>query len=380
MASSRTFNLSQGTSLGRIATFAAETATGAIKDQEKPEGSLANTLRPTAGGGQINVVKQYRWTLSQTLNREDVPYVRLIEYKCTESSIKKQFDFYAKGVIPSTAGSALGVSAETKEVLDVYKEIFPKDHPTDFSYWFPYFSKTGFDLSTPNWESLDSIGGAISDITGGIDKTLGTKVGGLIKGATDLASAGANALMNVQYPSVGVADRPKIFMGHNDRTINISFTLFNTVDEGDWIWNRDLIYLLMSQNLFNKRDYVTGVPPVFYDIYIPGQYYCYAAAMTDIKIENVGNQRLLYHDFIVPDAYQVNLTLTELVKPSKNQFEAITNGAGRSFVNSSTVKSVQDEVNRTIERNQANKAAAANQMAATSRSATNKYAKKLPNT
>ena len=197
MGTSRAFDISTKP-LGSIATFQAESATGKVKREK--EGSLASTLKPlSVQGGAINVVKGYKWTLSNILNRDDVPYVRLIEYKCTESSIKRQFEFYAKGVVPDTTSSALGflgTSPGEREILNVYEEIFPKDQPTDFSYWFPYFNETGFDLSTPNWEALDSIGGAIGDITSGFDKMFGTKVGGLIKAGTDLASAAASTAIS----------------------------------------------------------------------------------------------------------------------------------------------------------------------------------------
>ena len=334
------FNIS-AKPLGRIATFTPETAVG-LKGET---GSLANTVKPQAGGGQINVVKQFKWTLSDLTQQDEIPYIRLIEYKSNEDQIRKQMDLYSN-LTPESILNFLGAGGEKKGVLDIYKDIFPKTNPTDFSYWFPYFNQTGFELRTQQWQSMDSIGDSLGKIASGASKIasiFGAK-GQLISKGIDAAKAigeagaevGSAALLG-QYPSVGVMDRPKVFTGHESRQVTISFPLYNTVDEEDWGKNRDLIYLLMSQNLFNKRDYITGVPPVWYDIYVPGQYYCYAAAMTDIKVENLGNQRLLYNEFVVPDAYQVTLTLSEMVMPSKNQFEAITSGAARSFVDSSTL-------------------------------------------
>ena len=332
---------SKPTSLGRLAVFADESGAASnerskskIDGGEKRDGSLASTLKPNIGGGIIDVVNKYKWTLSNAELTGEVPYVRLIEYKCNESIIGKQLNFYLN----------LATSGGTEqEILDVYKGVFSKENPTDFSYWFPYFSGTGFELRTQEWKSLDSVGdslGAISEGATDLMASLGaekfangaqilSKVGGAVAGVGKLGIQATNSVVNV-------FDRPRVFIGHDNRSINISFPLYNTVNETDWQDNRDLIYLLMSQNLFNKRDYITGVSPVFYDVYIPGQYYCYAAAMTDIKVENLGNQRLLYGDMIVPDAYYVSLTLTEMVMPSKNQFEAITNGAAKKFVNSTT--------------------------------------------
>jgi len=343
----------EGGNLGRDFVF--EDANQTYRDEDnnivdKGEGSLANSLKPqTPQQGMINVVKGYDWTTSPIKNRDDaleeVPYIRLIEYRCNETMIKRQIGFYSK-----LTPDLFGQTATKTEVLEVYKEIFPKDDPTNFSYWFPYFNKTGFQLSTQEWQQLDSIGESLKQIAGGASDlasrfgNVGKQIAGgidiLAKGA-EFAVAGAQTALAWQYPSVGVVDRPRVFSGHTNRQMVISFPLFNTINENAWAKNRDLIYLLMSQNLFNKRDYITGVPPVFYDVYVPGQYYCYAAAMTDINVEYLGNSRMLYGEYIVPDAYQVTLTLSELVSPSKNQFEAVVNGAAKKFVNSETIAAEQ---------------------------------------
>jgi len=229
-------------------------------------------------------------------------------------------------------------------VLSVYTEIFSQENPTEFRYIFPYFNKTAFDLGTQNWQQLDPIGESIKKFAGGAQKflnifgdtgkTLGNVVGGAVK-VGEFIQQGAETALMAQYPSIGTQDRPRVFAGHSERQITISFPLLNTVNPYEYYKNRDLIYLLMSQNLYNKRDYITGVPPVFYDVHIPGQYYCYAAAMTNINVEHLGNTRILDSSWTIPDAYQVTLTLTEMVTPSKNQFEAMTTGNPYSVVSSS---------------------------------------------
>lgn len=332
----------EGQVLGTIAKFVSE---GTNENQ----GSLASKLEPL-GSGEINIVKNYPWTISNTVNRDDVPYVELYEYRCNETQIKRQFDFYSK-LTPETLAGAIGASASKRAVMSVYTEIFSQEDPTRFQYILPYFNKTAFELSTPNWQQLDPIGESLKTMAGGAGKfleNLGLKkaaqgVDVITKGAEFLQTAAETSLL-FQYPSVGVQDRPRIFAGHNERQITISFPLFNTINEWDWAKNRDLVYLLMSQNLYNKRDYITGVPPVFYDIHVPGQYYCYAAAMTNINVENLGNTRVLEGSYIIPDAYQVTLTLTELVTPSKNQFEAMTKGNPRGVVKASEQRISTQEV------------------------------------
>lgn len=299
------------------------------------QGSLAPAIVPNSdlgGSNMFNIVKDFPWTLTPASGRDEVPYVRLTEFKCNESEIKRQASFYT---------SMAFFGQEQKPTLELYKEVFSHYDPTDFSYWFPYFSDSNFQLSTPNWEKIEAAGEQIKGLaSGGADFAFGKDAGKGTKAALDFMQAAGTFSTALEYPNVGVLDRPRIFSSHNERQITISFPLYNTENEGDWNKNYALLQLIMSQNLFNKRDYITGVPPVFYDVYIPGQYYCWASAMTEINVKNLGNIRMINKQ-IVPDAYQVTLTLSEMVMPSKNQFHALTNGEANSFVTSEIAKVTQ---------------------------------------
>ena len=315
--------------------------------EEATEGALADELRPSGQGGSMNVVKNFRWTLTDLQDTSEVPYVRLVEYKCNESAILRQLSFYSN-VLPETIRNSTGGKAPVAETLSVYDELWPHDgHESGFVYTLPYFNTVGYELRTTQWKALDSVGDSLKSMATGasqIASSLGME--GAAKGIDTLASLGgaagaaSNTMMNSMYPSVGITDRPKVFAGHEDRQITISFPLYNTLYVGDWEHNLDLIKTLMNQNLYNKRDYITGVPPHYYSVKVPGQYFCWAAAMTDIKVEYLGNQRLLDGTNIVPDAYQVTLTLSELVSPSRNQFDAIDTGAADSYVGTGGPKNI----------------------------------------
>lgn len=296
---------------------------------QKNRGGLANSLRPNPDQGNLaifDVVKDYKWAFFNN-NQEiisEVPYVYIIEYLINESALQRQAAFYTRvaadvGSFAATRGAGRG--STSLGALEMYKEVIPKEREqrTGFEYKFPYFSKNMFNLSS-SWKAQNEIGDSVEKLAG--------KKGQQIK---EVGAAAANvALGAAGYPSIGVVDRPQIFEAHSQRSITIEFTLFNTDDYQDWQNNRELAYTLMSQNHFNKKDYVTGIPPVFYDVWIPGQYYSYASYMTDITVNQVGNQRLISdgtsQGHIVPDAYEFKLTLKELTFPSKNQFEAIING------------------------------------------------------
>jgi hypothetical protein len=308
------------------------------------QGSAAPALSPRITGGtegnwspgQINVVKDYPWTLSPKEARNEVPYIRLIEFKSNESAIMRNLAAYGQ-TLEQGALNAIRAGGEKKPVMDPYKAVFSQEDPTDFSYWFPYFNDTAFELSTPNWNQMESATEAVKKGIGSIaDLALPKEYASLLKGGIDLTQATGEVALQAQYPQAGSYDRPRVFAGHSERQITISFPLYNTFADGDWSKNRDLIYLLTYQNLFNKRDYITGAPPVFYSVYVPNQYYCWAASMTNIVAKNLGNVRML-NGYVVPDAYQVTLTLSEMVMPSKNQLFAASEGEAKSFVNSTTV-------------------------------------------
>jgi hypothetical protein len=91
----------------------------------------------------------------------------------------------------------------------------------------------------------------------------------------------------------------------------------------------------------NKRNFYTAIPPVFYEVEIPGVHYCKASYMSNLKIENIGNIRKLKLaingtnniDVNVPDAYLVSVTMTDLLTPSKNLLAATVSSSARAAVN-----------------------------------------------
>ena len=289
----------------------------------------------------FNILEDYCWTLSKHKGRKDIPYIWLKEFNSNETVIQKQINYYTQ-LLPEKLGALAGI-ASSEEPLDIYKEIFPHTDTEDcHQYIFPYFAKMNLELTTPNWNpiepagdivssALSKVGGKIVSGKGGAEASAKSAAG--IKAGMDFLNTTANLGAMAQYPIVGALDRPRIFTQHGERNITISFPLFNTVEAIDWKKNQKFIHKLMNQNLMYKTSYVTGVPPVFYDVFIPGQYYCWASCVTNLQVENLGNMRLM-DSVIVPDAYQVTLTLSEMVLPSKNQFDArFTGDASAGKVN-----------------------------------------------
>lgn len=311
----------------------------------------------------FNILRDYPWTLSEHKKRNDIPYIILSEHRNTESAIMRMLKFYGGGALKGvkdfteTAGQAtigqiekslFNYTPDTnpKGLLQVYDDIFP-DNPTHNKYIFPYFTKSYLELNTPSWTQLDSIGDALGDISGGA-KDASEKFD-MLKGFAkkiEIANAGigfagavGTTALKFAYPLVGTIDRPRIFATHSERTIAIEFPLYNTVGPDDWEKNLVFLNIFMTQNLFNKRDYITGYPPCFYRVHVPGQYFCFASSLQSFDVQNLGNVRIMNHrgtKVSVPDAYQVKITLTEMVIPSLNQFQALFSGDANNRVSVST--------------------------------------------
>ena len=320
-------------------------------ENESKTGSAPLTFDGTAK--TFNIAKSYRWTVSDLSKNDEIPQIILYEHRSLESNIMRSIKFYTginieEGKGPEEVANDVfdrlkegatnlfgGTGGSPKDILDVYNEIFP-DSPTSLKYIFPYYSTSYMNLQTAPWEMLDKASKTAGEASTGAQNL----AGGLgMKGTANkinligqLLSTGAGlaeTAISLQYPLVGTNDRPRVFASHSERSVTIEFPLYNTINENDWKKNRLFLRAFMSQNMFIKRDFMTGYPPVFYRVLVPGQYFSFASSVTDFSVENLGNVRMMYEGdkssgkgSIVPDAWQVKITLSELTMPSLNQFQA----------------------------------------------------------
>jgi hypothetical protein len=294
-------------------------------------GGLSNFLEPTENGGGIDVVNKFRWTLTDKKGRTETPKAILTEFRVLQSALANSARYYATGIVQQgtdilAAGQAIvgggtrsGNESAGSEFLGKmrgYAGLLDFSNPTGFRYSFPYFSDVANEV-TSTWTSLDIL-----------EKVKGA-IGVVSPGVADIVQKAADVFMFAQeakYPRVGVMDRPKLWQESSFRNINIKFPLFNTVDVNDIQKNWDLCYLLLYQNMFNKRDFITAVPPVFYSVDIPGQFFSIGMYVSDLKIYNRGNIRQINvggKNRNIPDVYEVDMTLTDIIMPSQNMLSVL---------------------------------------------------------
>lgn len=311
--------------------------------EDTSSGSKTPILAPggASNGGYIDVIRQFRWTPVELGDAayDDIPYIYMKEFRSTRSGL----DLVAAGrKLTASLGSG----------TDPYEGLYSFDDPTEFCYRFPYFSNTYYDISN-QFESVNPVDMA-KELAGagkaGIDalKDLKNAKNGFLKKVGNLAGKASNflgfageaasatesaaAIKNKMSGAAGgndagKLDMPMLWGNTSTRTISFKFYLFNTLNSTDIKRNWELIHLLRYQNVINKKSLVQAIPPVFYEVRIPGQHYTRGAYMSNFTVNSIGTTRRLdgaeaggiYIDAVhVPDAWEVSITLTDFLKPSQN--------------------------------------------------------------
>lgn len=360
--------------------------------------NLGDELTPNTS--EIDVVKDFPWTLTPTTSpaRKEAPYIFLREFLQLETQLNQSLIPYGKSIagnfFPTSnlPGDSLGTGEATQDeqnsFLDtlrgaaeslegffntarafstplvgdidaLYKGLFDHITPTNFQYKLPFFTPEYFDVKN-NWEGTDILDTLISIQTqiGGLARTAleakfeGSKIGKFLQNLP--ANLKKFEIYNLQAssPAVGLMDPPYVWKGATNRTYTFEFPLYNISPIGQTdtidliIKNWELCYILTYQNLVNKRNFYTAIPPVFYEVNIPGVHYCKASYISDLTIRNIGNIRLLELpingnnrcEVNVPDAYFIQITLTDLLQPSKNLLQAVTDSVYREQIQSESFR------------------------------------------
>lgn len=322
----------------------------------------------------IDVVNDFPWTLTPTKSeaRKEAPYIILTEWLQLETQLNqcllpygrdKYFANFTTKEQPSFLDSIGGFVGTLGEILEgitleqnqIYKGLFDHIISTDFIYRLPFFTPEHFKIQN-NWSATDVLDTIVKlqsqglGLGRGIFKALASK----IKQGSDEEKQTDDVLLSLpsiirqfeifnlqsRSPAVGLMDPPQLWKSTNHRQYSFSFPLYNisfdnkTKTITEILKNWEFCFLITYQNLINKGNFYTAIPPVFYQVEIPGIHYCKASYMSNINIQNIGNTRLLKLPInnapentpvIVPDGYLITITLTDLLMPSKNLLNAVTN-------------------------------------------------------
>ncbi len=258
-----------------------------------------NYFSAEPNNGLIDVTRM-AWRNNKTNQIDEVPSVLLTEYELNAA----QWIANVTALLQVGKGTA-GVGSELSK--DPYQNLYYGEK-TGFSYNLPYIEKSQIRGSLKNdWVSI-------------LGKT--TYLGK----AKDFLSQ----LGKVVSPGGGIEDM-QIYNKTNFRSVKISFPLYNTLDITSTLQNFSFVTLFEFQNLKTRTTYNTFIPPKIYtvDCIGVGGIYMPAAYVSDYNVTSIGTLRKLSDmdvslgsagngGTLIPEAYKVEITLTELIAQSSN--------------------------------------------------------------
>jgi hypothetical protein len=125
---------------------------------------------------------------------------------------------------------------------------------------------------------------------------------------------------------------------------SFTFNLINTnasVGDGKSIAtnvknNRLFLESFISDNLHGQNGVLSIVPPLIYEIYIPGVRWSPAAYVSSLSVKNKGSLNEKSRGiipgepihYIFPDAWEIAVRITELIKESKTLYGDAITGVG----------------------------------------------------
>lgn len=313
----------------------------------------------------VNVVDNFAWTQSPKSSRDDVPIMMLREKKI---QINPQLNQIANNLFVATEKAGRGgqqlknvmpqelaekiknnnVKAENElggKILDLSNKVGGFMNQAAASkggggvlgpYEHLYYTKdTGFIYSLPYMEEqFKSTSNSFGGGAGNNDLLMQMGVNAS-KAIADVATG-----FNISDPGTYV-EQPQLydFGGREKKSYTCTFPLINTHSFNDVIRNWQLIFLLIYQNTPNRltRDLID--PPCIYEANLDGTWYSKYSYVSRVDVKFLGATRRMSLPIptevasdgtgdvnrssfevktIIPDAYQVSVTLTEIFPETQN--------------------------------------------------------------
>ena len=297
--------------------------------------------------GEIDVVKDFYWAVfdgSKEIPRNRVPSIRLTEYQPTGSQTIAGIEkLIANAFEPGT------------EFLNYYKSLY-NAKPTGNTYILPYFTSS-LRTKSNNWQdnNLKDKAKQLSDFftsSKGQGADVNKKQTNKIEQIGTASKVVGVAAGIVTGSQLGV-EYPKQWDGsHNVAEYSFSIILHNTMSLQSTQQNWALVTLLTYNNSYNRRNLALQDAPVLYKVEIPGVRYSPASFMKKIDIRMLGQMRkyspqeLLGSSggqIIMPEAYQIDITMQDLFAESRQLLSWITEEDKRVEVLSESVREIVNE-------------------------------------
>jgi len=277
----------------------------------------------------VNIVKDYSWTSvprgSQLREEAPVVYVRGFELDTTQ--LKQFVDGY------------LNIANNTSGDSDSFYKNLYKGKAKD-TYFFPYFSDNVRSFSNEfadtfsNFSSKGSQAagaGALQAIAGEVESLAGGATAitqEVLKAAERFGSSDVSAAAGKISQAVGAGpgsyiETPKFYQFANtDAALDVSFTLANTIEDGDYEKNNQFIKDFTRANRPKRLTSLSVTFPQIYKVKVPGVRFIEWAYLSNFSIKLVGTRRKI-NNVIVPEGYEIDMSFTSLTMEPSNFLDKV---------------------------------------------------------
>ena len=277
-------------------------------------GSPYPIMQPKGGRAVVDVVGDMRW--SNRGDIDEVPYIYLNEFELNygtwTTNIAQIIDQFSK--------------LTSKKALDSFLMLY-SGKPTGFQYRLPYLLSNNDSIRNVenSWVKSSGIGDLVSSMAGKSSSSMGA--------FGDLVAAGVGAGVGALTPGFGFEETYQ-FGSTANQSITVSFPLYNTNNVEEAFKHFSFVNLFAFQNLKTRTSLMTYIPPKIYivDGVTLGSTYMPAAYVSSLKIDSIGTTRRLSgfaasKEILIPEAYKVSITFTDLLSQSSNVFAGTLGGS-----------------------------------------------------
>lgn len=293
---------------------------------------------PNGGKQVLNICDDFDW--KNTGSTDEVPKIfaseRELIYGSYTTSILSLFQ--------QTGNFLNGLAGDSKGGTDIYPQLYSSEL-TGFNYIFPHLLTTGNNIYNVNnsWTANTSSPQTfINSLADGKDSN------------NPITEAAFSFAAGAVTPGFGFDDVYS-FSSTANRTLNVSFPLYNTLSLDSAYNNYCFVNLFTFQNLKTRTSLATYIPPKIYQLHYgntQGGFYSPICVVTNLQIDSIGTTRKMTEfksdgipEILIPEAYKVNITFMELIQNSSNIFAG---GIGGDKIEVSSLIGVAEDFNRKV--------------------------------
>jgi len=262
-----------------------------------------------SNGGTIDLYNNSAWKNSGN-DISEVPCINLEEYELSFGLWMTHLSRFFNTV------KSFNDSTATSPYQLLYQGTY-----TGFTYVLPYLINQGTIKGQLQNDWSGSETGMGESFAGSFGKNLDRSLGDIGKFFAEGLSYG------------GAGEEVKRYKASdNGKSIIIQFPLYNTIDSKKTIRNFEFVTLFTLQNLKTRTSWMTYLPPKIYKVStvgITGGINMPAAFVSNFDVKAVGPVRKVKYSnktILIPEAYDITITIKELLPESSNTFAATLGG------------------------------------------------------